>query len=80
MSYFPNPRKCTHSTLKAHYNPVLMLYQMNMFVSVCDDHVFKDEMLFYRFRQDDNTFPIRHDFELVLKAYHISQRFDLIYV
>lgn len=42
--------------------------------SVCDDHVFKDEMLFYRFRTDDHSLPITHDIALVLKGYNISQR------
>lgn len=53
---------------------VKCLINIDIFVSVCDDHLFKDEMLFYRFRLDDNTMPITHDIELVLKGYGISQR------
>ncbi|XP_070556983.1 DEP domain-containing mTOR-interacting protein-like isoform X2 [Ptychodera flava] len=35
---------------------------------VCDDHVFKDEYLFYRFRKDDNSFPKTRVTAVYLKA------------
>ncbi|XP_032232127.2 DEP domain-containing mTOR-interacting protein [Nematostella vectensis] len=51
-----------------------ILQENNIIHHVCDDHMFKDEMLFYRFRRDDNTLPITHDVALVIRGYNISQR------
>ncbi|XP_055353775.1 DEP domain-containing mTOR-interacting protein-like isoform X2 [Paramacrobiotus metropolitanus] len=35
-----------------------ILQQNRVIHHVCDDHLFKDQYLFFRFRQDDNTFPL----------------------
>ncbi|XP_063402394.1 DEP domain-containing mTOR-interacting protein-like [Mytilus trossulus] len=37
---------------------------------VCDDHLFKDDMLFYRFRIDDGT----HKMDMDLKMFHKGQQ------
>ncbi|XP_065905940.1 DEP domain-containing mTOR-interacting protein-like [Dysidea avara] len=41
---------------------------------VCDDHGFKDEKLFYRFRRDDNTYAGPLDAPLVAKAQRLYSR------
>ncbi|XP_062578609.1 DEP domain-containing mTOR-interacting protein-like [Saccostrea cucullata] len=49
------------------------LQKWAFFHHVCDDHKFKDEMLFYRFRRDDNTIESHKDlllFYKVLDIYH----------
>lgn len=43
------------------------------FSTVCDDHNFKDELLFYRFRRDDDSIESQKDlllFYKVLDIYH----------
>ncbi|XP_050402254.1 DEP domain-containing mTOR-interacting protein isoform X2 [Patella vulgata] len=49
---------------------------------VCDDHLFKDEKLFYRFRRDDNTYSIDRDlrsFYTGLRVYQkIRKRSDIM--
>ena len=42
-------------------------------IVVCDDHAFKDELLFYRFRRDDGSIESQKDlllFYKVLDIYH----------
>jgi hypothetical protein len=41
---------------------------------VCDDHEFKDEKLFYRFRKDDNTYEEPPDALIVAKGQRIYSR------
>ncbi|XP_019854510.1 PREDICTED: DEP domain-containing mTOR-interacting protein-like [Amphimedon queenslandica] len=41
---------------------------------VCDDHDFKDEKLFYRFRRDDNTYEEPPDAMIVAKGQRIYSR------
>ena len=41
---------------------------------VCDDHQFKDEMLFYRFRQDDGTATLNPDLVIVYRGCDIYHR------
>ena len=36
--------------------------------SVCDDHLIKDDILFYRFRKDDETYMNDKDLVLFYKA------------
>ena len=45
---------------------------------VCDDHGFKDEKLFYRFRRDDGTYAGPLDAPLVAKAQRIYSRYELL--
>ncbi|KAJ8306033.1 hypothetical protein KUTeg_016578 [Tegillarca granosa] len=50
---------------------------------ICDDHQFKDEMLFYRFRKDDKSFEEFKDlntFYKALKLYKMmtSQKFGIL--
>jgi len=40
-------------------------------VPVCDDHIFKDEMLFYRFRRDDETYKEDKDLTMFYTAYEL---------
>ncbi|XP_048760049.1 DEP domain-containing mTOR-interacting protein-like isoform X2 [Ostrea edulis] len=50
-----------------------VLQKWAFFHHVCDDHKFKDEMLFYRFRRDDDTIRSHKDlllFYKVLDIYH----------
>ena len=68
---------CLHFTLTTLINhnsfkvltPVLLL-----FLPVCDDHRFKDEMLFYRFRRDDDTVVTNPDFAIIYKGCDIYYR------
>ena len=41
---------------------------------VCDDHGFKDEKLFFRFRRDDGTYAGPLDAPLVAKAQRLYSR------
>ncbi|XP_065061789.1 DEP domain-containing mTOR-interacting protein-like isoform X2 [Rhopilema esculentum] len=41
---------------------------------VCDDHVFKDEYLFYKFRVDDGTLFIEPELEIYSKGIKLHQR------
>lgn len=45
---------------------------------MCDDHGFKDEKLFYRFRRDDGTYAGPLDAPLVAKAQRIYSRYGLL--
>jgi len=42
--------------------------------SVCDDHIFKNEYLFYRFRIDDGTFFVDPEYESFHQAIMVHQR------
>ena len=42
--------------------------------AVCDDHVFKDDKLFYRFRKDDGTFEEAPDTAILAKGQRIYGR------
>ena len=43
-------------------------------LTVVDDHHFKDEMLFYRFRKDDNTVVKNSDLDVIYKGCDIYYR------
>ncbi|XP_077991806.1 DEP domain-containing mTOR-interacting protein-like [Glandiceps talaboti] len=45
-----------------------ILQEFHVIHHVCDDHLFKDEYLFYRFRKDDNSFPKTRVTSVYLKA------------
>ena len=45
------------------------------FLLVCDDHVFKDDKLFYRFRKDDGTFEEPPDAAILAKGQRIYGRY-----
>ncbi|XP_041379445.1 DEP domain-containing mTOR-interacting protein-like [Gigantopelta aegis] len=42
---------------------------------ICDDHEFKDEKLFFRFRRDDNTYEEPPDAMIVAKGQRIYSRY-----
>lgn len=44
--------------------------------TVCDDHVFKDDKLFYRFRKDDGTFEEPPDTAILAKGQRIYGRYS----
>ena len=44
------------------------------YLLVCDDHAFKDQMLFYRFRRDDGSRGYDKDVQLVFQAIDIYNR------
>lgn len=44
-------------------------------ILVCDDHVFKDDKLFYRFRKDDGTFEEPPDTAILAKGQRIYGRY-----
>lgn len=44
------------------------------FITVCDDHDFKDEKLFYRFRKDDGSYEEPPDTLLLAKGQRIYSR------
>ena len=41
---------------------------------MCDDHVFKDEKLFFRFRKDDSTYEEPPNATLLARGEHIYKR------
>ena len=57
-----------------------MVPNITSFSTVCDDHMFKDEILFYRFRRDDNSLIFNHELELLLKGSDIYHRCGLLLV
>lgn len=44
------------------------------YLLVCDDHAFKDQMLFYRFRRDDGSRGYDKEVQLVFQAIDIYNR------
>ncbi|XP_071952437.1 DEP domain-containing mTOR-interacting protein-like [Antedon mediterranea] len=48
-----------------------LLQKNNVFHHVTDDHSFKDDYLFYRFRLDDNTFVMKRENEPFIKGWHL---------
>ena len=44
------------------------------FHTVCDDHLFKDEKLFFRFRKDDGTYEEPADSAIVAKGQRIYSK------
>ncbi|XP_078697092.1 DEP domain-containing mTOR-interacting protein-like [Branchiostoma floridae x Branchiostoma belcheri] len=44
------------------------LQSFNIIHHVCDDHLYKDAMLFYRFRKDDGTFPMDKDSSILFRG------------
>ena len=44
------------------------------FLAVCDDHVFKDEYLFYKFRVDDGSLFIEPELEIYSRGIMLHQR------
>ena len=42
--------------------------------TVCDDHLFKDEKLFFRFRKDDGTYEEPADSAIVAKGQRIYSK------
>ncbi|XP_030839118.1 DEP domain-containing mTOR-interacting protein [Strongylocentrotus purpuratus] len=51
-----------------------ILQKYNIIHHVCDDHLFKDEMLFYRFRVDDNTFKDNRESRSIVHGTAIFHR------
>lgn len=51
-----------------------ILQENDILHHVCDDHIFKNEYLFYRFRIDDGTFFVDTEFESYHQAIMIHQR------
>lgn len=51
-----------------------VLFENSIIHHVCDDHQFKDEMLFYRFRRDDDTAVLNPDLSLVYRGCNIYHR------
>lgn len=71
--------RCRSSAVQA----MRMLQECEFLHHVCDDHQFKDEMLFYRFRKDDKSFEEFKDlntFYKALKLYKMmtSQKFGIL--
>ena len=59
--------------LKTLYHPTPLLSFL-LSLTVVDDHHFKDEMLFYRFRRDDNTVVKNSDLDVIYKGCDIYYR------
>lgn len=60
-----------------HYflGPYVVAYTILFFyLLVCDDHHFKDEMLFYRFRRDDDTAVLNPDLAVAYRGCDIYHR------
>lgn len=51
-----------------------ILHDNNIIHHVCDDHHFKDEMLFYRFRRDDDTAVLNPDLAVAYRGCDIYHR------
>nr|XP_054772753.1 DEP domain-containing mTOR-interacting protein-like [Lytechinus pictus] len=51
-----------------------VLQKYNVIHHVCDDHLFKDEMLFYRFRVDDRTFRDSRESRTIINGTTIFHR------
>ncbi|XP_071485687.1 DEP domain-containing mTOR-interacting protein-like [Diadema antillarum] len=51
-----------------------VLHKYNVIHHVCDDHVFKDEILYYRFRVEDNTFVATRESSAYLQGTQVFQR------
>jgi len=51
-----------------------VLQSNGIFHHVCDDHIFKNEYLFYRFRNDDGTFFVDTEYESYHEAIMVHQR------
>ncbi|XP_068750320.1 DEP domain-containing mTOR-interacting protein-like isoform X1 [Montipora capricornis] len=51
-----------------------VLFENSIIHHVCDDHHFKDEMLFYRFRRDDDTVVPNSDLAVIYKGCDIFHR------
>ena len=47
-----------------------------LFFLVCDDHVFKDEFLFYKFRVDDGSLFVEPELEVYSRGVLLHQRCD----
>lgn len=54
--------------------PIKYTFDMFSISAVCDDHDFKDDKLFYRFRKDDNTYEEPPDTLLLAKGQRIYSR------
>ena len=50
------------------------LQDINLLHHVCDDHAFKDQMLFYRFRRDDGSRGFDNETKLVFEAIDLYNR------
>ena len=50
-----------------------LLYLLYM-CAVCDDHFFKDDKLFYRFRKDDGTYTEPADAAILAKGQRLYSR------
>ncbi|XP_046543457.1 DEP domain-containing mTOR-interacting protein-like isoform X2 [Haliotis rubra] len=51
-----------------------LLQDQEVIHHVCDDHSFKDEHLFYRFRRDDETYLQNKDLRAFFKGQHLFDR------
>lgn len=46
--------------------------------AVCDDHLFKDEKLFFRFRKDDGTYQEPADSPVIAKGQRIYSKWVFV--
>lgn len=53
---------------------VFTVFLINLVHVVCDDHAFKDDRLFYRFRRDDGTYQGPPDPPVVAKGQRLYSR------
>ena len=58
-------------------SPGLILSLLLSSHTVCDDHMFKDEKLFYRFRKDDSTYEEPPDTAILAKGQRLYSRYSL---
>lgn len=70
MFFFPFPP----SHVPSLPPPLYLSPSLNIHLTVCDDHVFKDDKLFYRFRKDDGTFEEPPDAAILAKGQRIYGR------
>ena len=47
---------------------------LSLCTTVCDDHLFKDEKLFYRFRKDDGSYQEPTDAAILAKGQRLYSR------
>ena len=55
------------------------MYTCTCVCVVCDDHSFKNEKLFYRFRKDDGTYEEPPDTAILAKGQRIYSRYVYVH-
>ena len=55
-------------------SPLINAYAHTHTHTVCDDHYFKDDKLFYRFRKDDGTYQEPADAAILARGQRIYGR------